>query len=61
MIVLDELTQGTAEMALAPTGIIRTRHSSSMDRTKRSAYALAFGALRYRRPRASTPAVGRAT
>src|SRR5262249_26336292 len=43
MVVIDEFSHGAAEVEL-PSGIIRPRHSSLIDRTKRSAYALAFGA-----------------
>jgi hypothetical protein len=45
MTVLDKFRYDSSEMALAPSGSIRTRHSCLMDRTNRSAYAFAFGAV----------------
>ena len=43
VVMLDEFGDGAPKMGL-PIGISRSRHSSLIDRTNRSAYALAFGA-----------------
>jgi hypothetical protein len=44
VVVRDELRNRAAKRWRSPNGITPLRHSSLIDRTKRSAYALQFGA-----------------